>query len=307
MALEIIQNQTGYVNPFVSAVDTGWTISDIYAIHKPCNAGSIKSLTSLGVVVGQAYTITYTVDNYVSGYVRVIAGDTEGLSRTANGTYTETITVTSIAQISFYSDGDLRVSVLKFFNESEGLVAGKTVSFNEGENKWGADFSFHPEFMIKFLDQFLSVKNGSLWLHDSNPVRGNFYGEQFPATVELVINIDYKKDKLFYNLRIDGKGKWYAPVIEVAASDQFPNGMQSRLKRDNVKLINGKLWADFLRDLNDPNFATISNPTQRAVTALYNGRMLQGPWMVIQMRCDDTTETYIASMEVYYDDVERSL
>lgn len=307
MAFQIVLNKTGYVNPAISALDTGWTISTIYAIHVACNSGSIISLTPLGLIIGRQYTFTYTIDQYSSGGVKVICGASNGTNRTANGTYTQTLTCTTIAQVSFLSDGGLRLSKFKFYDTLLGPTAGVTISFNEGNNQWGTDYSYQPEILLKFIDQFLTIKNGGLWLHETNETRGNFYGVQYPAEIDIVINTVYQKDKLFYNLRLDAKGKWYAPILQTVGSNQFPNGMVSRLKKNNFKQIDGKLWAEILNDINDPNFATITDPNERALQALFNGRKMQGGWMLVTFRCDDTTRTEISSLETYYINVERSI
>lgn len=301
MSLQIQQNSTGFVNPSVSILDNGWSISGIYGNHVSCNSGYIKSIGSLGLIVGREYTVTYTVTNYVSGMVRMYAGTSPAAIVHANGTYTENIICTFNAQLSFFSDGTLSISKVMFYDTATGVTPGTTISFNEGANQWGTDYSFHPEVMIKFLDQFLTVKNGGVWLHDSNPIRGNFYGVQYPAQVTLVVNQSYQKDKLYYNLRLDAKGKWYAPNIQTVGSNQFPNGMLSRLKKNNVKLIDGKLWASFLRDVSDPNFAS-----QPELNALFGGRMLQGGWLIIDFQCDDTNAVDFSSAEFYFTFVERS-
>jgi hypothetical protein len=302
MSLIVTQNQIGYVDPATSALDTGWTISSIYAVHQSCNSGFIKSITSLGLIVGHQYTITYTVSDYISGGVKVVCGADNGVNRTANGTYTETLTCTTIPQLSFFSDGALKISLLSFYDVEDGSSSGTTITFNEGANQWGSDQPFHPEFMIKFLDQFLTVKNGQVWLHDSNPVRGNFYGQDNPAEVIFIVNKDYKIDKLFYNLRINGKGKWYAPDITIPSTNQFPNGMLSRLKKNNVQQIDGKLWAEILKDITDPNFATSTE-----LDSLFNGRMLQGPWMILHLKCDDTGAVDLSAIDTYFDYVNRTM
>lgn len=303
MAFQIIQNQTGYVNPEVAALNTGWTISKIYAVHTSCDAGIIKSQGALGLQVGHTYNITYTIDNLTSGQVYVIAGAANGTSRTTNGTFTETIICTDIAQLSFYSDGSLRISGLKFADESEGTISGTTVVFNEKENKWTGEYSAIPELMIKFIDDIFFMKNGQLWKQNSNDIYNNFFGEQFSSKITFVVNVDYKKDKLWYNIRLDAKGNWYAPSLLISPTNQFPNGMTSRLKKNNFKLVDGKLWAAILRDLNDPNFASVMNTSD----VLYNARIMQGGWLIIEMQCDDDTASEISSMEVYYTEVERSV
>lgn len=302
MPLQIIQGQTGYINPGVSILSTGWSISGIYATHESCNNGYITSLTSLGLVIGRQYNITYTVDNYKNGSVNLVLGANNGTSRTANGTYSETLTCTTTAQMRFFSDGSLRISVLKFYDTVIGFQTGTTVSFNEGENKWGAEYSFKGEQIIKFIDGLFTLKNGQLYEHNTNPIRNNFYGEQFSSQLTIIANKDYFKEKMWFNMRLDSKGNWYAPVLTTPVSNQFPNGMISRLKKNNFSLVSGKLWASILRDYSDPNFAASTQ-----VQALFNARMMQGAWLIIEMQNDDTTEARIASIEIYYSDTERAL
>lgn len=302
MALIIPKGSIGYVNPSVSIVDTGWQISGEYAIHASCNSGLIIAKTSLGLVVGRDYTFEFQVDNYVSGGVNIIAGTNPGTVRTANGTYTQTLTMQSTNILSFYSDGSLRIKQLSFYDTVLGTTAGTTITFNETTNQWGSDMSFHPEFFVKFIDQLFSLKNGSLWLHDSNPLTGNFYGVQYPAKVTFVVNVNKELDKIFFNFRVDGKGKWYAPSLTTPASNQFPHGMLSMLKKNNFSQIDGKLWASLLGDVNDPNFNA-----QPPLNALFNGRKLQGEYLVVEMVCDDTNEVNLSSVEVYYTEVFRGV
>lgn len=302
MSLQITINKTGYVTPKFAILDTGWTISGIYAVHTSCNSGNIISQNALSLVAGKSYVVTYTVDSYKNGGVRAILGTTQGTLRTANGTYTEVLLCAGIPQLSFFSDGALRISLLKFYNAADVIGSGTTISFNEGENKWSSEYSYQPELLIKFVDSLFSIKNGQLYEHNTNQVRNNFYGQQYPTRLTFVANKEHFKDKIWFNIRLDAKGGWSAPIITTAGSNQFPNGMLSRLKTGNFKLIDGKLWSDFLSDYTDPNFAG-----QPQINALFNGRKLQGGWLVVEMENNDTTDARIASIELYYIDVMRAL
>lgn len=306
MSLQVIQNTTGYMNPGAEILDTGWAISDIYAIHTSCNAGTM-TMTNLPLVVGKQYTIAYTVDNYSSGSVKAILGTTNGTSRTANGTYTETLTCLTTGQLSFYSDGALRISVLSIYDPSVALSPGTTISFNERAERWTEEASYNPELMIKFIDSLFSVKNGQLWLHNDNPVRGNFYGQQYPAQVTFIVNQEYQANKLWYNMRLDSVGNWYVKSMDIVPSDQFPNGMHTEISKSNFKSIDGKLWADILRDMNDPSFSTIPDIGLRNASALFRGRMMQGGYLIVTMQCDDMTAASLSSAEFYYIDVQKSL
>lgn len=307
MALTIIQNTVGYLNAPVEATSTGWGISDGYAVHQNCQSGNITSLTNFGLVIGRQYIFTFTVDNYGSGGVQLFAGTTAGTNRTAAGTYTQTLALAGNTTIKFFSDGNLRVSGLKFYDLLLGPQAAQVISFFDKANKWCADYEYENDTMAKFIDNFITWKGGALWVHNTNPVQNNLYGVQYSSKITLIVNTEYQKEKLFYNFRMDAVGNWYMPNIQTSPSNQFPNGMTSQLKKNNFKLIDNKLWSDILGDINDPNFATISDPVQRRLKALFGGRKMQGGWLIVDLICDDTTYSEISSVETYFIDVQKSL
>jgi len=107
-------------------------------------------------------------------------------------------------------------------------------------------------------------------------------------------------------MRLDSTGGWYVASMITQPDDQFPNGMMTQMTKSNMKVIDGKRWADILRDMTDPNFSSISDPSIRAAVALFQGRMMQGGWTIVTLQCDDTTPATLISAEAYYIDVEKS-
>ena len=305
MALQIVQNTIGYVNTPIASTDTGWSISEGYAYHSSCNSGKIISLSDLGLVVGRQYVVTYTVDQRTSGGVHVSLGGNDGLTRTANGIYTETLYDTSDPEISFFSDGNLRISEVKFYDLLLGPQSAQVISFFDKANKWCADYEFENDTMAKFIDSFISWKGGNLWVHNINPIQNNLYGTQYSSKLTIIVNPEYQREKIYYNFRMDAVGDWYMPSITTPDSNQFPNGMLSQLKKNNFKLIDNKLWSSILNDINDPNFATISNPTQRRLAALFGGRKMQGGWLIVELQVDGSDYSEISSIETYYTNVFR--
>jgi hypothetical protein len=82
---------------------TGWTIAG--GVAHCDGTGGAASLTqpsnNTAANTGHAYTFTYTISNYVSGSVRAfINGNASQFTlRNANGTYTETVVVTTVAAL----------------------------------------------------------------------------------------------------------------------------------------------------------------------------------------------------------------
>lgn len=294
MSLNIIKNQTGYVNPAISILDTGWTISGKYAIHTSCNSGIIKALGSLGIQLGKPYVIKYTVDNYVSGTVQLKAGTASGVVRNANGEYEETITFVGNTTLSFFSDGALRISVLKFYDPANATSAATTISFHEGSNSWGAEYDIAPEQIIKFIDQFLIIVNGDLWLQESNSLYNNFCGVQYVSKITFIANDNPTVVKVFFSERIEANSRWFSPDkgdINIKPTEGKSLGMSSRLKKNNYKNYQGSFFADFLRNMDDPRFET-------ELEALFKGAELRGRVMEITIQNEENTESILFEIDI---------
>lgn len=294
MSLQIIQNQIGYVNPAAAALDTGWTISGEYAIHTSCNAGYVKSRTSLNMEVGETYIIKYLVEGYTSGLVRVECGSSVGVNRMANGEFTDTLVCEDEAILKFYSNGGLKIKELNIAREGFSQVAGTTISFNTASKKWGCQYSFLPELMARFGNEFFTFKNGELWLQNSNPVCNNFYDVQYVSKVKLYANLNPTTKKLYYNMRVKSNKVWFCPTIDdiiIYPYEGKPNGMKSRLKRNKFVPLYGDWFAEFLRNAIDPRFVVTAD-------ALLGGDELRGEVMEITLTNDDTVDVTLFEIDI---------
>lgn len=95
--LELVKNG-GFDWDVAWTKGAGWTIS-AGAAHASNPNSTIAQ--ALSMIVGRSYDITFTVSNYVSGTVRPFCGSgAGGTSRSANGTFTETLTCTTNTTLS---------------------------------------------------------------------------------------------------------------------------------------------------------------------------------------------------------------
>jgi hypothetical protein len=306
--MNIVYGTTALIDPQTEYADSGWSINGSVAVHSGCNAGTMTYTGSFNFEVGKSYDISYVVSNYGSGLVRQNLGTSVGADVTSNKKQTDTLLCnTEEDKFQFYSDGALTITILQIVESGQALAEAETFAFDESANKWVGSYSYIPEMMVKFAGGLFSFNAGSLWEHETNATHGSFYGNKYPFQITFIVNPEFQKDKLYYNMRLDAKGKWTAPSLNVSPSNQFPNGMQSRLSKGNFKQIDGKLWADILNDFTDPNFASITDVNQRQVNALFKGRKMQGGWMVVELECNDDSNVHISSAEVYYTDTYRSI
>lgn len=298
--ITMIKNQPMSVDPSVDFTDSGWVISGGYAQHFPCNPGYLiykGSFTQLGLIAGNQYDISYVLDRYVSGQVYPVLGATNGTSRTANGTWTDTIIWDGTNNLQLYSDGSLRISGLTIANHLQNPDNGQTISWSEKYKKWNGNLSAEPEFMLRFNNKFFMFKNGQLWQNNSNPVYNNFFGVQYPSVITFYVNIDNQIVKNYYNIRQIASEAWGSANqgdITILPHKGKPNGQQSRLKVGNYKNIQGDYFADFLRDMSDPRFSTV-------LDALFNGAELQGKIMEITLENTSTGLVRLVSVDISTD------
>jgi hypothetical protein len=93
-------------------------------------------------------------------------------------------------------------------------MAKYTLTYSEKAKGWTSFHSFLPDWMVKVNNRFLSIKNGQLYLHndETNPVRNNFYGEQFDSKMVTVVNEESSEDKIFKTLVLEGNLPWDATI-----------------------------------------------------------------------------------------------
>lgn len=292
--ITVIKNQTAYIDPFADYTDSGWSVSDNYLVHMPCNPGYATYLGDLPFLNGHHYNVTYVIDNYVSGTVNSKLGTNLGLSNSSNGTFTDNLLYLAGSEFQFYSDGYLRITLLKISDVSQPEDNGVTISFHEKDKKWGTHWSWETEFMHKFGNRFFTFKNGALWEHNINEIYNNFYDEQYTSKITFYVNLDPETIKNFYTIRQQSTSAWGSPNngdINIPARFGKSQGQSSRLKAGNYRSLQGDWFADFLRDLNDPRFDS-------DLDALFKGAPLQGKVMEITIENNSITQVRLTQLDV---------
>lgn len=189
-------------------------------------------------------------------------------------------------------DEDLGVYLISFVNIYNGVIQtnalNATLAFQEDTNKWVSFYSFIPEFYGKISgDQLLSFKGGSLYEHNINETRNNYYGVQYYSEVWIHANEQPLMVKVFDAIEINSVNQWYCPnndSIEITR----PIQMQSRLVAGKFRIQEGIYRADFLRDaLNGGSWSRVN---------LLNGRQLRGKEMTVKLRNTNTTKSLLETV-----------
>lgn len=285
----ILKNADLFIDLPIDFSNQGWVVSDNKAYHSGCNSGYIEKTFDLSS--GTQWSFTYTILSVTTGSINIVVDGVNGISRTTAGVFTETFNVTGTNKlVRFFSTGENSLELVKIY-PTTGAILGTTLAFNEDADRFTTRYSFVPELMNKFINSFFTFKDGGLWEHNVNPIRNNFYGEQFTSQIVFYCNLSPSEVKNFHSLREKSNKVWSVTDIEIPARYGKPDGQRSRLKKGRFKHMQGDWFADFLKDLNDPRFNT-------ELDALLRGADLQGNIMKISIENDETVEVRLTSIDV---------
>tara|TARA_R100001440_G_scaffold57859_3_gene77698 strand:- start:1181 stop:1987 length:807 start_codon:yes stop_codon:yes gene_type:complete len=95
-----------------------------------------------------------------------------------------------------------------------------TLTYDSGVQGFPSFYSYFADWMIGMNNFFYSFKGGDLYRHNTNPIRNQYYGINYPSKVQSVFNDQPLENKLFKTINLEGDDAW-GVVIE---SDQQDTG-----------------------------------------------------------------------------------
>lgn len=169
----------------------------------------------------------------------------------------------------------------------------EAIMFTEKDNKWVGSMdlktpSGSPADCFSTLgDILVGWYEGKPYVFNTNPVRCNFFGEQYYPRVKFVANNQPGLIKVFNAISVHSNKVWEAPDtgdIWIEPTVNYPFGMSSRLKKNLFRSKEGIHHAAFRKNM-------LNNLGVEDTRLLYNGHHLRGDTMEISLtNTDDTDE-----------------
>jgi hypothetical protein len=188
-------------------------------------------------------------------------------------------------------DRDRKAYILTFWEGRDTEI--ETIMYSEEKDGWISFQPYIPYGYGQVGNQVLHFLNGEIWLPDTNETRMNFFDTQYEGSIVLVFNQNPGMTKDFHNIEVLDRLLWEASEITTPANNQYPDGQLSRLKAAKWQALNNKWAADFLRDINDPAYDSVTPEAQRQVTALHRGRILKNNVIRITLTPNDSTKDHL--------------
>ena len=94
-------------------------------------------------------------------------------------------------------------------------MAKYTITFDEAVKGWTSFHSFQPDFMVGLNNNFFTIKDGQLYLHndETNDTRNNFYGVQYDTKFDFIFNDAPSDVKSYKTINIEGDTAWDIELI----------------------------------------------------------------------------------------------
>jgi len=128
-------------------------------------------------------------------------------------------------------------------------MANETLTYSESAKGWPSFYSYLPDFMMGMNTYFYTFKNGNLFRHNTNPLRNNYYGQQFNSSITGVFNKQPLEIKLFKTISFESDKAWAVTELETDLSTgsmlstffEQKEGEWFSFIRENASTINFKL------------------------------------------------------------------
>lgn len=165
-------------------------------------------------------------------------------------------------------------------------MAIETITYSNKSNAWSSFWSFIPDWMDQMNSSFYTWKDGSLYKHNSNQHRNDFYGTSYSSQITTIFNQDPLDNKMFKTISIDGTHAWSATVTTDMSTGSID---ESYFKEKEGE------WYAFIRRPDDGSYDTLSMSTQGIGSMLsYNSLVLTFSFNISNM-LSDGDKLYVVS------------
>lgn len=92
-------------------------------------------------------------------------------------------------------------------------MANQTITFSKRSGGWTSFWSYAPDWMLGMNSSFYTWKDGSLYKHDTNSTRNQFYGTNYSSSINTTFSQDPLTMKMYKTLSLDSNRPWETEII----------------------------------------------------------------------------------------------
>lgn len=127
-------------------------------------------------------------------------------------------------------------------------ITYNTLSFSERTNSWISKWTFEPDYYGSINMRFIAFKDGALYTMWTSNTYSNFFGTQYDAKIDIMVNEYPQAIKRFLAFELQGNKSWDCTLLET-------NLVSSSIPEATFKLKEGFWYASPLRATTGSNEA----------------------------------------------------
>ena len=104
--------------------------------------------------------------------------------------------------------GETPQNIISKYRDCDECNGIYTISYSGDNNGWTSFWSYKPDWMIYLNNSFYTFKGQSLYKHNVNNTRNNFYGTQYTSQLTLLANQSPNEIKVYNTLELDSTSAW---------------------------------------------------------------------------------------------------
>tara|TARA_R110002020_G_scaffold259946_1_gene474082 strand:+ start:1618 stop:3099 length:1482 start_codon:yes stop_codon:yes gene_type:complete len=134
-----------------------------------------------------------------------------------------------------------------------------TLTYSENSKGWPSFYSYNPDYMVGMNNYFYTFSGANLFRHNTNPLRNNYYGEQYNSSLTSVINELPITTKIFQTINLQSDEPWTVTLNTDLQNDGF-------ISNEWFELKEGSWYAAVKNTTVSPT--VISNFASRAINGI---------------------------------------
>ena len=174
-------------------------------------------------------------------------------------------------------------------------ASDQTLAYNREGNTYSTFYSYIPEYGISVNNTLLTWKDGSLYIHDTNTVRNNFYGVQGDSEIKFISNIHPSQIKVYEDISIEGSDPWNMGMLDEKSLRSLPGAQSTSLSLTDFEDYEGYFYSHILKNELTPNIVAPQ-------LAILHGDYMRGDYMEITLTNSLTSKIILRTVNVgFYD------
>jgi hypothetical protein len=169
----------------------------------------------------------------------------------------------------------------------KGYSVYKCVTFAErnADKRWKEFLEYTPELFASMDNEVYSIIGTQVYIHEEGADFGSIYGVKKDAYIEVIINPEVRRNKIWQAMALEASDKWSFESIKGDWRSNSGIRQETRMQLDDLENKEWTFWTAIKKDKNTPNVATEQD-------GVVNGEAMRSKSLSVLLKLDPSITYY---------------